>query len=105
MMQRGLETSPIMMVIPLLRSAFKLHCYPEWWDALKTHNLAPEAACIVTSNVSSSHTFLSDSNPNSGRRFTTWIINTGATDHMIFDSNLFFTLFPKSRNPYITSAN
>ncbi|VVA26412.1 PREDICTED: N-carbamoylputrescine [Prunus dulcis] len=94
MMQRGLETSPIMMVITLLRSAFKLHCYPEWWYALKTHNLAPKAACIVTSNVSSSHNFLYDSNPNSSRRFTTWIINTGATDHMTLDSNLFFTLSP-----------
>lgn len=93
------------MVITLLRSTFKLHDYPEWSDALKTHNLAPKAACIVTSNVSSSPTFLFDSNLNSGRRFTTWIINIGATNHMTFDYNIFSTSSPKSRNPYITNAN
>lgn len=52
MMQMRLESAPIVMVITLLRSAFKLHGYLEWWDALKTHNLAPKAACIVTSDVS-----------------------------------------------------
>ncbi|CAL8138857.1 unnamed protein product [Prunus armeniaca] len=62
MMQMGLESAPIVMVITLLRSDFKLHGYPEWWEALKTHNLAPKAACIVTSDVSSSHNFLPDSN-------------------------------------------
>ncbi|CAL2249090.1 unnamed protein product [Prunus armeniaca] len=58
----GLESAPIVMVITLLRSDFKFHGYPEWWEALKTHNLAPKAACIVTSDVSSSHHFLPDSN-------------------------------------------
>lgn len=57
----------------------------------------------MTTNASPSSTLLSDSE--SGTRPTTWIIDTGATDHMTFDSTIFSTLSPKPRHPYITSAN
>ncbi|KAI5354494.1 hypothetical protein L3X38_007389 [Prunus dulcis] len=35
----------------------------------------------------------------------TWIISTGASDHMTFDNNMFDELFHNLRDPYITSAN
>lgn len=35
----------------------------------------------------------------------TWIIDTGASDHMTFYSTLFTSLSSKSRHLYITSAN
>ncbi|CAL8140716.1 unnamed protein product [Prunus armeniaca] len=35
----------------------------------------------------------------------TWIIDTGASNHMTYDANFFDELFSNTRDPYITSAN
>ncbi|BFG42330.1 hypothetical protein CerSpe_286040 [Prunus speciosa] len=67
--------------------------------------MASKTAYVMTTGESPSPTLLSDSNPDSGTLSTTWIIDTGATDHMTFDSTVFSTLSPKSHYPYITSAN
>ncbi|KAI5323397.1 hypothetical protein L3X38_032469 [Prunus dulcis] len=40
-----------------------------------------------------------------GMSSNTWIIDTGASDHMIYDDNMFDELSRNPRDPYITSAN
>ncbi|XP_021833145.1 uncharacterized protein LOC110772963 [Prunus avium] len=45
----------------LVEKCFKLHGYPEWWDAFKSRNKTPKAACVITTDASPSSTLLSDS--------------------------------------------
>ncbi|CAL9027038.1 unnamed protein product [Prunus brigantina] len=45
----------------------------------------------------------SDTMPGMGSN--TWIIDTGASDHMTYDNNMFDELSRNPRDPYITSAN
>ncbi|KAI5353569.1 hypothetical protein L3X38_006463 [Prunus dulcis] len=40
-----------------------------------------------------------------GTSSNTWIIDTGASDHMTYDAIFFDELFSNTRDPYITSAN
>ncbi|KAI5342058.1 hypothetical protein L3X38_009933 [Prunus dulcis] len=44
-----------------------------------------------------------DSIPSTG--FNTWIIDTGASDHMTYDAKFFDELSSNTRDPYISSAN
>ena len=46
---------------------------------------------------------VSDSIPGTGSN--TWIIDTGASDHMTYDAKFFDELSSNTRDPYITSAN
>ncbi|KAI5322143.1 hypothetical protein L3X38_031215 [Prunus dulcis] len=46
---------------------------------------------------------VSDSIPSTGSN--TWIIDTGASDHMTYDAKFFDELFSNTCDPYITSAN
>ncbi|KAI5344394.1 hypothetical protein L3X38_012271 [Prunus dulcis] len=41
----------------------------------------------------------------SGTGSNTWIIDTGASDHMSYDAKFFDELPSNTRDPYITSAN
>ncbi|KAI5312619.1 hypothetical protein L3X38_041792 [Prunus dulcis] len=40
-----------------------------------------------------------------GTGSNTWIIDTGASDHMTYDTTFFYELSSNTRDPYITSAN
>ena len=57
--------------------------YPEWWDFNRKPRKKLEKAAIATSSITKTSR---DSDETSGvKNFTrndTWIINTGATDHM-----------------------
>ena len=98
-----------------LETCFKLHGYPNWWNELQTRKhrdttgtdremgkaaLATiESSLSLTSLVESSHGMLSlsDSGNSSVALFSshqeadssTWILNSGAIDHMTFDANDF----------------
>ncbi|KAI5350045.1 hypothetical protein L3X38_002936 [Prunus dulcis] len=51
----------------------------------------------------SANLYVSDSIPSTGSN--TWIINTGASDHMTYDTKFFYKLSSNTHDPYITSAN
>lgn len=53
--------------------------------------------------ASSAKLCVSDSIPDTD--FNTWIIDTGASDHMSYDANFFDELSSNTRDPYITSVN
>ncbi|CAL9012439.1 unnamed protein product [Prunus brigantina] len=53
--------------------------------------------------TASTNLCVSDSIPGTGSN--TWIIDTGASDHMTYDAKFFDELSSNTRDPYITSAN
>ncbi|CAL9017436.1 unnamed protein product [Prunus brigantina] len=53
--------------------------------------------------AASTNLCVSDSIPGTGSN--TWIIDTGASDHMTYDAKFFDELSSNTRDPYITSAN
>ncbi|CAL8998409.1 unnamed protein product [Prunus brigantina] len=53
--------------------------------------------------AASTNLCVSDSIPCTGSN--TWIIDTGASDHMTYDAKFFDELSSNTRDPYITSAN
>ncbi|CAL9026722.1 unnamed protein product [Prunus brigantina] len=53
--------------------------------------------------AASTNLCVSDSIPGNGSN--TWIIDTGASDHMTYDAKFFDELSSNTRDPYITSAN
>ncbi|CAL9018378.1 unnamed protein product [Prunus brigantina] len=68
----------------------------------------PKAACTMTQDETrppapSANLCASDTMPGMGSN--TWIIDTGASDHMTYDNNMFDELSRNPRDPYITSAN
>ncbi|CAL9006243.1 unnamed protein product [Prunus brigantina] len=68
----------------------------------------PKAACTMTQDETrppapSANLCASDTMPGMGSN--TWIIDTGASDHMTYDTNMFDELSHNPRDPYITSAN
>ncbi|CAL2230860.1 unnamed protein product [Prunus armeniaca] len=60
-------------------TCFKLHGYPKWWATLKD-----QTQCNTTSNGTSCGFHTSDKSDS-----TSWIMDFGATDHMMFDPDDF----------------
>ncbi|KAJ8622962.1 hypothetical protein MRB53_031491 [Persea americana] len=98
---------------------FDLIGYPEWWDPAKAPTkrnskspstastaavvaelTSPDAAALHTSSGSPGK-FFDSSTPNGT---CTWIIDSGSTDHMSFDTDSLSTLKP-SQTPVISTAN
>ncbi|CAL2245844.1 unnamed protein product [Prunus armeniaca] len=87
---------------------FKKHGYPNWFADYKARMYSSKAACTMTqdevytptpsANLCASDTML-------GMDSNTWIIDTGASDHMTYDDNMFDELSHHPCDPYITSAN
>ncbi|KAI5312183.1 hypothetical protein L3X38_041356 [Prunus dulcis] len=68
----------------------------------------PKAACTMTQDEASPSALsanLCASDTMSGMGSNTWIIDTGASDYMTYDDNMFDELSHNPRDPYITSAN
>ncbi|BFG40580.1 hypothetical protein CerSpe_268540 [Prunus speciosa] len=68
----------------------------------------PKATCTVTQDeghpqAPSANLCASETMPGLGSN--TWIIDTGASDHMTCDINMFDELSRTPHDPYITSAN
>ncbi|CAL9003229.1 unnamed protein product [Prunus brigantina] len=87
---------------------FKEHGYPDWFADYKARMYGPKAACTMTQDETrppapSANLCASDTMPGMGSN--TWIIDTGASDHMTYDTNMFDELSRNPRDPYITSAN
>ncbi|CAL8994835.1 unnamed protein product [Prunus brigantina] len=87
---------------------FKEHGYPDWFADYKARMYGPKAACTMTQDETrppapSANLCASDTMPGMGSN--TWIIDTGASDHMTYDNNMFDELSRNPRDPYITSAN
>ncbi|VVA41341.1 PREDICTED: Retrovirus-related Pol poly from transposon TNT, partial [Prunus dulcis] len=90
------------------KKCFKEHGYPDWFSGYKACMYGPKTACTMTqdearppapsANMCASDTMSSMSS-------NTWIIDTGASDHITFDNNMFDELSHNPRDPYITSAN
>ncbi|CAL9002384.1 unnamed protein product, partial [Prunus brigantina] len=87
---------------------FKEHGYPDWFADYKARMYGPKAACTMTQDETRppalfANLCASDTMPGMGSK--TWIIDTGASDHMTYDNNMFDELSHNPRDPYITSAN
>ncbi|CAL2226645.1 unnamed protein product [Prunus armeniaca] len=87
---------------------FKEYGYPDWFVDYKSRMYGPKTACTVTQDEARSpapfaNLCASDTMPSMG--FNTWIIDTGASDHMTYDGNMFDELFHNPCDPYITSVN
>ncbi|KAG5563641.1 hypothetical protein RHGRI_006177 [Rhododendron griersonianum] len=109
-------------------TCFKLHGYPEWWNELKARkhreatsnegsgraalvNAEPQLSFISQEEPSNDSTTLNDqgncgyallsSNQND---YNGWIIDSGATDHMTFNSNEFIQI-TQPRRTSIANAN
>ncbi|CAL9025054.1 unnamed protein product [Prunus brigantina] len=87
---------------------FKEHGYPDWFADYKARMYGPKAVCTMTQDETrppapSANLCASDTMPGMGSN--TWIIDTGASDHMTYDTNMFDELSRNPRDPYITSAN
>ncbi|CAL9019681.1 unnamed protein product [Prunus brigantina] len=87
---------------------FKEHGYPDWFADYKARMYGPKAACTMTQDETrplAPSTNLCASDTMLGMGSNTWIIATGASDHMTYDDNMFDELSRNPRDPYITSAN
>lgn len=105
-------------------TCFKIHGYPDWWNELKGKKAATSdgnsgKAALVTSTLSftpeadfSSNSMDLNNPGNLGQAFLSsnrsdacdWIIDSGATDHMTFDSGDFSEL-SQPRRTSISNAN
>lgn len=110
-------------------TCFKLHGYPEWWNDFQTRkkcegtsgnadtgraavaSAEPQFSLTTQPETTNSSTALSDQG-NCGQALITchdhdesrWIIDSGATDHMTFDSHEFSHISPPRRT-CIANAN
>jgi len=102
-------------------TCFKLHGYPDWWHELQTrkkrdtHNGSTGRVAIATGEPSLSLTSHAETTHNSGNNSNVlhssthtaddnWILDSGATDHMTFNSNDFsHTTLP--RRSHVATAN
>jgi len=102
-------------------TCFKLHGYPDWWHELQTRkkrdtpNGSTGRAAIANGEPSLSLTSHAETTHNSGNNSNVlhssthtaddnWILDSGATDHMTFDSNDFsHTTLP--RRSHVATAN
>jgi hypothetical protein len=94
----------------VIDNCFKLHGYPDWHPKSKTtsnarpenvkNNSATATAFVSKSGISSSALSLSVITRNSD-----WIIDTGATDHMTWDSHIFTHFSPNASKTVIVNAN
>lgn len=102
-------------------SDVRQHGYPDWWHELQTRkkrdnpNGSTWRAAIVTGEPSLSLTSQAETTQNSGNNSNVlhscthtandnWILDSGATDHMTFDSNDFsHTILP--RRSHVATAN
>ncbi|CAL2259674.1 unnamed protein product [Prunus armeniaca] len=87
---------------------FKEHGYLDWFADYKARTYGPKAACTMTQDETHplapyANMCAFDTMPGMGSN--TWIIDTGASDHMTYDDNMFDKLSRNSCDPYITSAN
>ncbi|CAL8995957.1 unnamed protein product, partial [Prunus brigantina] len=62
-----------------------------------------DSSIVAAVAAASTNLCVSDSIPGTGSN--TWIIDTGASDHMTYDAKFFDELSSNTRDPYITSAN
>ncbi|WVY93108.1 hypothetical protein V8G54_032196 [Vigna mungo] len=92
---------------------FELNGYPEWWDHSRDQRRKnPAAAVVEAKNIdeaSKDSTTLMAIRGNGGEFYvpitnSTWIIDSGATDHMTFDSRQISTMKPSSKE-LISTAN
>ncbi|CAL2244753.1 unnamed protein product [Prunus armeniaca] len=84
------------------------HGYPDWFVDYKARMCSPKTACTMTqdnANPQAPSANLCASKTMPGMGFNTWLIDTGASDHMTCDINLFDELSRTPRDPYIISAN
>ena len=59
----------------------------------------------IVGAVATTFANMCDSHNISGTGSNTWIIDTGASDHMTYDAKFFYELSSNTLDPYITSAN
>ncbi|KAI5324157.1 hypothetical protein L3X38_033230 [Prunus dulcis] len=90
------------------KKCFKEHGYPDWFVDYKARMYSSKDACTMTQDEAcppapSANLWFFYTMPGMGSN--TWIIDTGASDHMTYDNNMFNELSRNPRDPYITSAN
>ncbi|VVA29027.1 PREDICTED: Retrovirus-related Pol poly from transposon TNT, partial [Prunus dulcis] len=89
-------------------NCFKEHGDPDWFADYKARMYGPKATCTMTQDEarpSAPSANLCASDTMSGIGSNTWIIDTGASDYMTYDDNMFDELSHNPCDPYITSAN
>nr|KYP74868.1 Retrovirus-related Pol polyprotein from transposon TNT 1-94 [Cajanus cajan] len=89
----------------IVDTCFKIHGYPEWHPKGKKEEVLKDNSATVAGFVAKSGTPKFACVFSVAAKCTEWIIDTGATNHMTYDKNMFTHLSPNSPVSVIINAN